>query len=1152
VYAIAVVALVAILVSIAVLGGLVRPSTSSASPRPSGELSPLDAALAGIDADGTFSRETALRVFAAAFGPLPGVPEVPRDRSYHSGTAALQMVLAYWSELSDEQRSAVRRYIGPAADQAIPPYIAERDSTHLDALRRANPAADMAPVSNVLLAADYQGLAEAAAADIASHVGHPLGIPITTVLVPNEDGDAWAWATGNWSQVPQGSPATACIVSFPPSTVSDTSREPYLRWLLLHEVWHCFEGRLVSFDQMVKVPKWISEGEASWVAEAITGGAGQPPPELDNWSHYLLDPAKSLYARAYDAVGFWAQLGQAAIDPWTVLEPAYAAGAGGSDPGFVASGAGAASFVDRWGSSWFRDGSPSAAWAMTSGYGILAASIRPASQFFLIGDGDNGQISAEPQTAAIADIHATAFVTRFQVPVGSGRVGELRANGLDRALRGETLDVCTNADGDCRCPSGDIGLGPTVTGSPQLRAAATGEQGATSIVQFQGFSKEQWCGPAATPGPPCRSDCGGSNGDPHLRTIDGHRYDFQVAGEYVLLRSADRAFEVQARQVPGTCGPGSPDCNVSINAAVAIRVNGHRLGFYATTTVPAVKLDGADLASADVAGADLGGGATLTAYKRGYQLALADGTLVWALSVGSQGINLMVRPSAALRPALSGVIGPVPEGSVFLVPALPDGSLLPAPLDRHDRWHLLYEVFGPAWRVTAETSLFDYDAGQSTDSFTVVGFPRETAPLSSEEVDPAALAVARTACGAVSDPDLADQCAFDVATTGSAEYVTLYTVTDDFQQRGPIALEPIPASSPTPGTGGGGVPTGIVEVADRIGNQINAALGPDGTVYVEVAELDAPFDLEPTYVLLAVDGGTGATRQRVELGVPEFTRLGGRMVFAAGSLWAAEFKRDDSGGCQISRLDPRTLAEAATVATVCFDGRTLPVALDDEVWFVDPTGAGTDGAGAHLRRIDPATNHVDTSVGAGVELPFASTTLGLTGGIDWVTTSAGVIYGDSFHGVFRINPDASIDALGKPGTGFGFSPAGRGVWTQTVVGTSAAPEGTAELFTGGAASEDRVRINGRLVAADDDAVYASFAEDEDQADGFWRFPIGGGSPERLAVSGFVSNGFGGQLRLLYRDVQGLLLIGDGLAVKLWIAPSDENQVRLLLQAIPLP
>jgi hypothetical protein len=1140
--ALAIGALAVVLVAVVVLGGFGRPTSTSGSPLPSGALSPYLQALRQIRNDGSFSKDTALAAFAASIGPLPGVATPAADASYRSGTAALQMVEAYWAELTREQRDAVRGYLGEGANAVLPPEASS--GVELVAFRPPD-----VPVP-ARLGATYQEIAEQAATEIAAGIGHPLGIQIQTLPSPNENGGAWAWAEGNWNEVPAGHPATRCLIWFPPSTVNDQSRAPYLHWLLLHEVWHCFESLLVGLDEMVKVPKWISEGEASWVAEAITNGAGAPPPERTYWDLYLLAPAVSLYARTYDAVGFWAQLAQAAIDPWTVLEPAYKAGASGSDPGLIATGATNPTFVDRWGSSWFRDGSPGNAWAMTGSYGIPPVGDHATSQFFQIGDGDNGQIDAEPNTAAIADIQATAFVTRFEGPAGSGRVGDVKPAGLDRVVRATYLDVCTNPGGDCSCPNGG-GLTDTTppAAGPNLRAAATGEQHGQSIVQFRGISKDEWCGPSsAPPEKPCQTDCGSSNGDPHMRTIDGHRYDLQAAGEFVLLRSADGLLEIQARQETTPCGTGT--CGVTASSAIAVRVNGHRVGFYRRAQVPDVQIDGALVAPADVGSVDIGAGARLTAYQKGYQLDLPDGSTVWVLAVGSRGMNVLVQPSAALRDAGVGLLAPVPPSAKFFVPALPDGSTLPAPLDRHDRWHLLYEVLAPAWRVSQATSLFDYEGGRTPDSYVVADFPPEQAPLSIEDVDPAALAPARTACAQVTDPDLADQCAFDVATTGSDEYVALYLVSNDLEERGPAALDPVPNPTPTPPTGGGGVPTGIVQVADKIANASFAVLGPDGTLYVQTYEVDRPFDTDPTAVLLAMDGSTGTMRKRVVNQGESFGYSGGRLAYAAGSVWSAEFMRKESE-CSVSRLDPQTLDVRARVTTVCFDGRTVMVTLDDAPWFIDPTGAGANGAGAHLRRVNPATNALDTTPAGSIELPFANSLLGIAIGV-MASTSEGVFFGERQDGVFRINAgDHTIDPLGKPGAGYGFFAAGTGVWTQTSIGTSEEPEGMAEHFTGDATSAARAILTGYLIGADNAAVYGSDAADEDQADGFWRFPIDGGS-ERLATSGLVDSGFGGQVRLSYRDPGAPLLIGDGLAVKLWIAASpNPDYTRLLFQSIPL-
>ena len=71
---------------------------------------------------------------------------------------------------------------------------------------------------------------------------------------------------------------------------------------------------------------------------------------------------------------------------------------------------------------------------------------------------------------------------------------------------------------------------------------------------------------------------GGSNGDPHLTTNDGVRYDFQAAGEFVLARGP--GLEVQARQEPW-----EKSKYASINTQFAFRVGTARVTIAAGDTM---------------------------------------------------------------------------------------------------------------------------------------------------------------------------------------------------------------------------------------------------------------------------------------------------------------------------------------------------------------------------------------------------------------------------------------------------------------------------------------------------------------------------------------------------------------------------------------
>ena len=54
-------------------------------------------------------------------------------------------------------------------------------------------------------------------------------------------------------------------------------------------------------------------------------------------------------------------------------------------------------------------------------------------------------------------------------------------------------------------------------------------------------------------------------GDPHINTLDGGTYTFNGLGEYVLLRTNDTEFEIQARTKLAT-----PNTTATVFSAIAV------------------------------------------------------------------------------------------------------------------------------------------------------------------------------------------------------------------------------------------------------------------------------------------------------------------------------------------------------------------------------------------------------------------------------------------------------------------------------------------------------------------------------------------------------------------------------------------------------
>jgi FtsP/CotA-like multicopper oxidase with cupredoxin domain len=309
-------------------------------------------------------------------------------------------------------------------------------------------------------------------------------------------------------------------------------------------------------------------------------------------------------------------------------------------------------------------------------------------------------------------------------------------------------------------------------------------------------------------------DDGSDVGDPHLRTVDGTRYDFQAAGEFTLLRDRE-GMEIQVRQTPVETPPPITDdysgltACVSLNTAVAARVGSHRIAFQPSRadgdprgrhvffldgqpemlTTEGIDLDGHRVSGFDAAGemalrVDFAHNAVLIVTPR-----------LWT-SYGIRYLDVTVSKTQADE----GIMGRIAKGS--WLPALRSGATVgPRAMDLFERHVQLYRTFANSWRVGDITSLFVYEPHTSTATFTdedwppppVVGddveFPRVPAcklkagfrePITPirENID---LAEARRICEGVTLDDLHDACVFDVAATGDASIAKGYLVAQDLR-----------------------------------------------------------------------------------------------------------------------------------------------------------------------------------------------------------------------------------------------------------------------------------------------------------------------------------------------------------------------------------
>jgi hypothetical protein len=1124
------------LVVVLVGGGLIGVRALTATPASTETV--WQTIMSGIK-DGTVPKDVALEAFAYQYRvSIPGVTvpqgvdggDVPT-----SGTGSLRWVLNHWDELTADQQAIINRLTTPGQNDVILHIDATKGATAQPKIQLAAariPAAGAAGAAR----APSPGLQDAMEAEIAKiilHIGPMLGMPVIThgsgwytnvsLDLSYESGGIALMETFTGQNKVHTSPCdiTAYVEAWQnESPTASGGVSDNLRVELTHEVVHCYQKVIFGDQATAKdMPSWITEGTATWLAADDTGLVEPQLPGV--WSNGYFKPERALTDRTYDAVGYYALLANLGRDLWGLMRPAWTAAAKGPDrsEAFIAVLRGDDQDVhDAWAATYLNQESWGAAWK-TPGFGIPAAAqvVRHPIQA-QSSPGTTGTLLERSNTV----LSVTSAAGEVAIVSTSGMASAHDESG-NNALPFQTRRFCVS--GECICPPGTplAGKKPTDQAMTMPFALALNAPLGGSKYSVVGSKLADLCGSPPSKshpgnGGPCASNCSNSNGDPHMLTVNNYRYDFQGAGEFTLLRSGDDTFEVQSRQEPyGTAG------KVATNTAIAAKVGSHRVGVYVTPNGLEARLDGTalDLSSPK----DLGGGAAISTYPKGFEIDFPDGTRLWALSVGKYGINAVISPSDSLRASGVGLLGRIIPGGLG-VPALPDGTRLPAAKDRHQRHDALYGQFADAWRVADKTSLFDYDTGKTTTTYTQKSYPADTADVQFSDLTSDQRAAGDAACTAITDQQLRDSCSFDVGVSGESGFADGYQATQgllDSVVASP-SESPGPYGSTTPRTPPPGKIAGATAIAKVTGLK-GYAVGPDDKLYVSVA-LDGG-----KAAIIEIDPATGAIVHQID--VPNATDI----HVAAGSVWASGLGVDQATGihpCSVTRFDAQTLAAQSTIA-IPYDRLACPLlngpslASDGSaVWFED-LGKWDGTAGATLTRIDPATNQL----GASVPLPFIN---------GQFQDSQGALFyfgATPTRGFYRLTTGGTAMELMGPWsakTAFG----GTGIWVQAEDFT------TAQFIAGPGSTTQPIQVGGPIVAGTSQAVIAE-VQAPDGTGQLWIYPANGSTPTQLATAPTI-DGTG----LAYFGDPGAIVAPHGV-IKLWLPDSNGQPTKTLyFQWTPLP
>jgi hypothetical protein len=439
-------------------------------------LTPLDRTLDGIRADGSFSPQVALRAFALAYGPLPGVPGTPgpTGAALHA-TMAIGMVLRVWNQLSAAQQAAIDADLGfnpPSFTGDLAP-------------------ADRAAVQTLTLDPAYTAIAENA--DAQYHALIP-GVPPITIKVfrafEKITSPVYGDAAADAAPVDQNGNMTAgpmayCQIRVPPIGQQSTGTD--LKLLLAHEAFHCVEFALNPAG-WPKVAAWEIEGLADSAAQYIV-----PAPSAydDSLAKYYGTPGKPLFSRAYDATGFWGHAdevgGKGSL--WAKLPTII--NAPSNDDAYTDAGASNQAFQDTWPSAVWRSGA-GPAWRQTD---PVLLSAKSAGTDALYVDDDAG-LHSDPY--ALGEYVVAADPERPLVQVIS-TLGTMRAgtSTSDFGTVGISDFYCS---GDCSCPDGEQSSVPHHEHfGKTLVLALTGGDG-VGIGGVKYHSLDEFCAPSPSNG----------------------------------------------------------------------------------------------------------------------------------------------------------------------------------------------------------------------------------------------------------------------------------------------------------------------------------------------------------------------------------------------------------------------------------------------------------------------------------------------------------------------------------------------------------------------------------------------------------------------------------------------------------------------------
>ncbi len=722
--------------------------------------------LASIDEHGEATLQDAIDAFGLLAEDLPGTSpsELPIGETL-GDLSTRQLIEAFRDELTPEQLAVLDAYVEPGrlvgtiradgtVELAAPTPAPEEPTPGPSGFRYAGPVPDPIDLQYLTLLGEVEDAWRAYRPDFPT-----FEVDLFISSSPKNEMTAWPR---------NGNDPSTCEVTVKAGFFQSGPSDDKIRWFFAHELFHCAQ---FVWQQGSPAPHWLAEGSADWAAADLFRTT---PADYDGLGdQWFTDADAPLVNRSYSAWPLFENARLSGLDPYGPIEAMVTSVAPTAGKILAIGGLDGHLFRMAWSTRTLRSDPLGPTWQLP--WPKPAIEFGPHDNLFSHGARDLGtyNITGKGQFTQLQHlVEMTDRVGLVTVTPTGGPLTTQAAAGPATVGDGRSGRFCFASD-MCRCPEGSSSEAIPMAGQNMIFSFAAAFGPTVAAVRAEEWDAERECS-EDTP-----TDDGYSNGDPHLVSFDGLPFDVVTLGEFVTARDPQGGFEVQARHEPFRNGAGT--------TAVALSTGEHRITFtmpdFYTDESPVIRVDG-EVTS----GAELAVGGVVVSIDGTDALAVwPDGSVVGLHWFLGWFVSITVPSERAAR--MVGLLGSADDNMANDL-IMPDGSFVDTvDAARHESSYAL------VWSVDADTTLFDYEPGQSVSTFRIPHPDPDPPEISEEDTEDCA-----DALGAMATSHEIFSCAYDVAVTGEADFVDEYVAVVEDRVAGDdhFVLVPEPAATPTP------------------------------------------------------------------------------------------------------------------------------------------------------------------------------------------------------------------------------------------------------------------------------------------------------------------------------------------------------------------